>query len=179
MKFNFFTFFFPLFLFFALYSCKNRTIDQLRPETVEFLTNQETARCACLDLYGKEFIRKMDKGILHIKGLSKRYNLKKLTQAKVYTIRLELVSYMSIIKTVTACIGEKTPPVDQFMGMFIQEDLKVVLGIDSSMTEQEQLRLMNKPSLELLDDLCPKHKEAVLKLQELLDAGQELPPSLL
>lgn len=179
MKFNFLTCFFAIFLIFALHSCKNRTIDQLRPETVEFLTNQETARCACLDLYGKEFLRKMNKGIPHIKELKDRYNLENLTQAEVYKIRLELVSYTSIIKTVSTCIGEKTPPVDQFMGMFIQEDLKVVLGIDSTMTEQEQLTTMNQPTLELLDDLCPQHKEAVLKLQELLDAAQGLPPSLL
>ena len=179
MKLNFFTWIFAIFLIIALNSCKNRTVDKLRPETVEFLTNQETARCNCLDLYGKEFLRKMNKGILHIKGLKDRYKLDELTQAQVYAIRLELVGYMSIIKTVSACIGEKTPPVDQFTGMFIQEDLKVVLGIDSSMTEEEQLKLMNQPSLEILDDLCPEHKEAVLKLQELLEVAQVLPPSLL
>jgi hypothetical protein len=32
--------------------------------------------------------------------------------------------------------------------------------------------------LELLDEFCPQHKEAVLKLQELIEVAQILPPGL-
>lgn len=159
-------------------SCKGRVVDQLRPETVEFLTNQESARCVCLDMYGDDFLKKINKGIDYIKSLPTQYNMDSLSMAQVYAIKLELVSCMSIVKTVSNCIAEKTPQIDQFMGMLMQEDLRVVLKIDSTMSEQERLALMNVPSIEVLEDLCPQHKAAVLKLQELIDAAQILPPGL-
>ena len=165
-------------LILSLMSCKDRIVDKLRPETVQFLTHQETARCACLDIYGADFLKKTNDGIEYVKELPNRYNLDSLKISEIYTIKVELVGSMSIIKTVTNCIAQKTPQMDQFMGMMVQYDLKEVLGIDSTMSEQEQLNLMNRPSLEVLDELCSQHKEAVLKLQDFLSAAQELPPTL-
>lgn len=166
------------FIFFFLSACKNRIIDQLRPETVTFLSNQEQARCACLDIYGEEFLKKTNKGIDYIKSLDEQYNLDSLTFSERHDIKLRLISFMTIVKTVSNCIAQKTPPVDQFTGMLMQEDLKAVLGIDSTMSEQEQLERMNIPSLELLEEYCPKHQEAVLKLQEMIRVAQVLPPGL-
>lgn len=175
---NFLTFIFLLIFTFQLTSCKNRTVDKLRPETVTFLTNQEQARCECLDLYGEEFTRKINKGIEYISGLSNQYNMDSLSTNQMHAIKIDLVAYMSIIKTVSSCIAKRTPEIDQFTGMLMQEDLRVVLGIDSTMTEQEQLELMNQPSLELLDEFCPQHKEAVVRLQDLMEAAQVLPVGL-
>lgn len=154
-------------------------MDQLRPETVSFLTDQEQARCACLDMYGKEFLDKTNKGISYINTLPKQYDLENLSVSELYEIKIKLVGFMSIVKTVSKCVGERTTnQIDQFTGMLIQEDLKVVLEIDSTLSEQEELERMNQPSLELLDEFCPKHKEAVLKFQELINAAQILPPEL-
>ncbi|BDS13750.1 hypothetical protein [Aureispira anguillae] len=177
-NFNFLLFFLIFFTILLVSSCKNRVIDQLRPETVTFLSNQEKARCACLDTYGKEFLKKTNNGISYINSLEATYNLDSLSLSELYEIKLQLVSFMSIVKTVSNCVAQKTPPIDQFTGMLMQEDLKVVLEIDSTMSEQEQLERMNVPSLELLDEYCPQHKEAVLKLQELIHAAQILPPGL-
>ena len=159
-------------------SCGERVVDKLRPETIQFLTNQEQARCACLDMYGADFIKKVSAATTYINGLPQKYNLDSLTQAQFYQINLDLVSAMSIVKTVSTCIGERTPQIDQFTGMLMQEDLRVVLKLDSSMTEQQRLELINVPSIELLEEFCPKHKEAVLKLQEMIKAAQVLPPGL-
>ena len=154
-------------------------MDQLRPETVSFLTDQEQARCTCLDMYGKEFLDKTNKGIFYINTLPKQYDLENLSVSELYEIKIKLVGFMSIVKTVSKCVGERTTnQIDQFTGMLIQEDLKVVLEIDSTLSEQEELERMNQPSLELLDEFCPKHKEAVLKFQELINAAQILPPEL-
>lgn len=154
-------------------------VDQLRPETVAFLTDQEQARCSCLDTYGAEFLKKINKGILYINELPKEYDLKNLSTSELYQIKIKLAGFMSIVQTVSKCIGERTTnQIDQFTGMFIQEDLKVVLEIDSTLSEQEQLERMNRPSIELLDEFCPQHTEAVLKLQELINAAQILPPGL-
>jgi hypothetical protein len=178
-NFNCSIFYLFIFCFFFISSCKNRVIDQLRPETVAFLTDQEHARCACLDIYGKEFLKKTNKGILYIKSLPEQYDLEKLSVSDLYAIKLKLVGFMSIVKTVSKCVGERTTnEIDQFTGMFIQEDLRVVLKIDSTLSEQEELERMNQPSLELLDEFCPQHKEAVLKLQELINAAKILPPGL-
>jgi len=167
------------FIFFIFSSCKNRVVDQLRPETVSFLTDQEQARCTCLDMYGKEFLDKTNKGIFYINTLPKQYDLENLSVSELYEIKIKLVGFMSIVKTVSKCVGERTTnQIDQFTGMLIQEDLKVVLEIDSTLSEQEELERMNQPSLELLDEFCPKHKEAVLKFQELINAAQILPPEL-
>lgn len=176
-----FNFLFLSWIFFGIItfsSCKNRVIDKLRPETVTFLTNQEEARCSCFDIYGKEFLQKTNNGIIYINSLKDEYDLDNLPTADFYKIRLQLARFMSIVKTVSACVGKKTPPIDQLDGMLIQEDLKFVLEIDSSMSEQEQLERMNIPSLELLDEFCPQHKEAVIKLQELIKTAQVLPPGL-
>lgn len=162
----------------SLSSCKGRVLDDLRPETVDFLMGQETARCACLDIHGAEFIKKMNKGIAYIKSLPSIYNMDSLSVAEMYAIKLELVSCMSIVKTVSSCIAEKTPPIDQFTGMLMQEDLRVVLQLDSTMTEAERSELINIPSMEMLEELCSKHQEAVLKLQELIKEAQILPLGL-
>lgn len=144
-----------------------------------FLTDQEQARCSCLDTYGAEFLKKINKGILYINKLPKEYDLKNLSTSELYQIKIKLAGFMSIVQTVSKCIGERTTnQIDQFTGMFIQEDLKVVLEIDSTLSEQEQLERMNRPSIELLDEFCPQHTEAVLKLQELINAAQILPPGL-
>lgn len=178
-NFNCSAFFLLFFTFFFLSSCKNRVIDQLRPETVSFLTDQEQARCTCLDMYGKEFLEKTNKGISYINSLSEQYDMENLSVSELYAIKIKLVGFMSIIKTVSKCVGERTTnQIDQFTGMLIQEDLRVVLEIDSTLSDQEELERMNRPSLELLDEFCPQHKEAVLKLQELINAAQVLPPGL-
>lgn len=178
-NFNCSAFFLLFFILFNISSCKNRVIDQLRPETVSFLSDQEQARCTCLDIHGKEFLEKTNKGILYINSLSEQYDMDNLSISELYEIKIKLVSFMSIIKTVSKCVGERTAnQIDQFTGMLIQEDLRVVLEIDSTLTDQEELERMNQPSLELLDEFCPKHKEAVLKLQELINAAQILPPGL-
>lgn len=169
-----------LFLLIILFttSCGERIVDKLRPETIQFLTNQEQARCVCLDMYGVDFMTKIDDAIVYINGLPQKYTLDSLTQAQFYQIKLDLVSAMSIVKTVSNCIGERTPPIDQFTGMLMQEDFRVVLKMDSTMTEQQRLELINIPSIELLEEFCPKHKAAVLKLQEMIKAAQILPPGL-
>lgn len=154
-------------------------MDQLRPETVSFLTDQEQARCTCLDIYGKEFVQKTNKGISYINALPEQYNLENLSVSELYQIKIKLIGFMSIVKTVSKCVGERTTnQIDQFTGMLIREDLRVVLEIDSTMSEQKELELMNQPSLELLDEFCPQHKEAVLKLQELIEAAKILPLGL-
>jgi hypothetical protein len=43
--------------------------------------------------------------------------------------------------------------------MLIQEDLRVVLGIDSSMTDQQKFARMNQPGLEIMRSVCPEHLE--------------------
>lgn len=178
-NFNCSAFFLLFFTFFIFSGCKNSVIDQLRPETVAFLTSQEQARCVCLDMYGKEFLNKTNKGISYIKALPEQYDLENLSISELYEIKIKLVSFMSIIKTVSKCVGERTTnQIDQFTGMLIQEDLRVVLKIDSTLSDQEELERMNQPSLELLDEFCPQHKEAVLKLQELIEVAQILPPGL-
>jgi hypothetical protein len=167
-----------LILILSLIGCQDRVVDKLRPETVQFLTNQETARCTCLDMYGDEFYKKTNAGVSYIKGLSAKYNLDSLKVSEVYAIKLELVRAMTIIKTVSECIAQKTPQMDQFLGMMVQYDLKEVLGIDSTMSQQEQYELMNIPNLQILDDLCPQHKKSVQKLHEMITAAQILPPGL-
>lgn len=178
-NFNCSAFFLLFFTFFIFSSCKNSVIDQLRPETVSFLTAQEQARCTCLDIYGTEFLTKTNKGISYINSLSAQYDMDNLSVSELYAIKIKLVGFMSIVKTVSKCVGERTTnQIDQFTGMLIQEDLRVVLEIDSTLSPQEELERMNQPSLELLDEFCPKHKEAVLKLQELINAAQVLPLGL-
>jgi len=178
-NFNCSTLFLLFFTFFILSSCKNSVIDQLRPETVSFLTDQEQARCACLDIYGTEFLNKTNKGISYIKALPEQYDLENLSVSQLYAIKIKLVGFMSIVKIVSKCVNERTStPIDQFTGMLIKEDLRVVLKIDSTLSEQEELARMNQPSLELLEEFCPQHKEAVLKLQELIEVAQILPLGL-
>lgn len=161
-----------------LTSCQGRVVDKLRPETVQFLTNQEQARCTCLDMYGAEFSKKIDAAIIYINDLPKKYNMDSLTQAQFYQINLDLVSAMSIVKTVSSCVGERTPQIDQFTGLLMQEDLRVVLKIDSTMNEEQKMELMNLPTLELLDEYCPQHREAVEKLHEMIRVAKILPPGL-
>lgn len=178
-NFNCFKLFLLFFIFFILSGCKNRIVDQLRPETISFLTNQEQARCTCFDTYGAEFTKQTNKGISYINSLPEQYDLENLSTSEFYKIKIKMAGFMSIVKIVSQCVGEQTTSqIDQFTGMLIQEDLKVVLEIDSTMSEQEQLERMNKPSIELLEEFCPEHKEAVLKLQELINAAQILPPGL-
>lgn len=170
--------FFALNAIFFLAACESRLVDQLRPETQEFLANQEEARCTCLEMYGEEMLHKINQGIEHIESFSEQYDLEQLTPEQAHTIKLRLIPTTSMIKTVSACIQKRTPPIDELTGLLIQEDLRVVLQLDSTLSEQEQLQRMNQPSLELLDERCPQHKDAVLRMQDLIEAAQVLPPGL-
>ena len=169
-----------LFIFISIniLGCKNRVIDKLLPETQQFLISQEQSRCACLDLYGERFVEALNSSLAYIYGLPEQYDLDSLKVSDFYAIKLELVDAMSMIKTLTSCINSKTATMDQFSGLLIQEDLRVVLGIDSSMTEQEKFDRMNIPGLELTDEFCPQHKKAMLKFYEMIRAAQILPPGL-
>lgn len=177
-NFNFLALSLFIFSIITLSSCKNRVIDKLRPETITILTNQEQARCSCLDIYGASFAEKTNKGITYINSLSEHYNLDSLSISETYAIKLELARVMSIVSTVSTCIAQKTPPIDQLNGMIMQEDLKVVLAIDSTMSEQEQLDRMNIPGLELLEEFCPQHTGTIIKFQEFIKIAATLPPEL-
>ena len=170
--------FFVLLLLFFLSACKSRIVDELRPETREFLEQQEQARCTCLEMYGEEMLQKINTGIDHIKAFSQQYNLENLSPEQTHHIKLRLIPTTSMIKTVSACIGQRTPPIDELTGLLIQEDLRVVLQLDSTLTDQERLIRMNQPTLELLDDYCPNYKEAVVRLQHLIDVAKVLPEGL-
>ncbi|HIA37760.1 MAG TPA: hypothetical protein EYN89_13755 [Flavobacteriales bacterium] len=169
-----------LFVFLSLniLGCKNRVIDKLLPDTQQFLISQEQSRCACLDQYGQRFVEEMNASLVYIDGLPDQYNLDSLKLSEFYAIKLELVDAMSMIKTLTSCVNSKAVQLDQFTGMLMQEDLRVVLEIDSTMTEQEKFDRMNIPGLELTDEYCPQHKQAMLKFYEMIKAAQVLPPGL-
>lgn len=172
-------FYFLLFakvLFFS--SCEPTVFSQLRPETKEFLTNQEQARCVCLDQYGRDFVKKINSSVLYINGLSEQYDLQNLSISDRYQIKVGLIPATSLVKTVSNCIAQRTPPIDELTGLLIQEDLRVVLKLDSTLSDQEYLRRINKPSLEVLGKLCAQHKEAVISLQNLTEAARILPPEL-
>lgn len=171
----YFFFFFKIFL---LSSCEPTVFSQLRPETQQFLLQQEEARCACLNQYGEDFIKKMDEGIIYIKGLSKQYDLKNLSPLEEAQIKIGLVPATSFIKTVSNCIAKRTPEVDELTGLLIQEDLRVVLELDSTLSDQEHLRKLNQPSIEVLEANCPEQVKAVTRLQDLIEAASVLPPSL-
>lgn len=166
------------FSFFIFSSCESTFFSQLRPETQAFLTNQEHARCACLDQYGSSFVEKMEEGILYIDGLTEQYNLEKLSISDRYQIKVGLIPITSMIKIISNCIAKKTPPIDNITSLLIQEDLRVVLKLDSTLSEQEYLRRMNQPSLELLGDFCAEHIKAVKRLQDLIEAARILPAEL-
>ena len=177
-NFNCCSFFFLFFQFFIFSSCEPTIFSQLRPETQNFLNNQERARCACLDQYGQDFVQKMDEGIIYINRLSEHYDLQKLSISDRYQIKIGLIPATSMIKTISNCIAKRTVDIDELTGLLIQEDLRVVLKLDSTLSDQEHLRRMNQPSLELLGNFCPKHKKAVERLQELIEAARILPPEL-
>jgi hypothetical protein len=160
-------------LFFS--SCESSIFSQLRPETQTFLRNQEQARCNCLDQYGQNFQNKMNEAIFYINGLSEQYDLDNLSVSESYQIKIGIIPATSLVKTVSKCIGEKTPQIDQLTGMLIQEDLRVVLQLDSTLSDQEYLRRLNRPGLEVLEELCPEHKEAVERFQDLIEAARILP----
>ncbi len=172
---SFFFLFFQLFLF---SSCETSIFSQLRPETQHFLNNQEQARCNCLDQYGKDFVQKMDEGILYINSLEEQYDLQKLSISDRYQIKIGLIPATSMIKTISNCIAKKTADVDELTGLLIQEDLRVVLQLDSTLSDQEHLRRINQPSLEVLGSLCAEHQKAVERLQDLIEAARILPPEL-
>lgn len=171
----YFLLFFQIFIFF---SCESSIFSQLRPETQEFLRNQEQARCTCLEQYGKNFVQKLDEGIIYINGLEEQYDLENLSISDHYQIKVGLIPVTSLIKTVSNCIAQRTPQVDELTGLLIQEDLRVVLQLDSTLSDREHLKRVNQPSLELLDELCTEHKLAVERLQDLMDAATILPPAL-
>jgi hypothetical protein len=50
-----------------------------------------------------------------------------------------------------------------------------VLQLDSTLSDQEYLRRLNRPGLEVLEELCPEHKEAVERFQDLIEAARILP----
>lgn len=164
-------------LFFFV-GCESSVVEQLRPETQAFLGQQEQARCTCLEIYGDKMLENINTGIEHIQNFAQQYDLQHLTPAQRHDIKLRLIPTTSMIKTVSACIAQRTPPIDQLTGLLIKEDLRVVLELDSTLTEQERLERMNQPSLEILDDLCPKYKQAVVRLQDLIREAQVLPAEL-
>ncbi len=163
-------------LFFS--SCKPSVFSQLRPETQNFLHQQEQARCACLDQYGQDFLRNINTGIIYINSLSEQYNLDSLSVSEHYQIKVGLATAESVIKTVSTCIAQKMPEMDQLTGMLIQEDLRVVLELDPTLSPQERNKRLNQPGLELLEELCPQHVEAVQRLQVLIEAATILPKEL-
>jgi hypothetical protein len=173
-----FKYLFIAFIVLNTLSCKNRIVDKLLPETQQFLTSQEMSRCSCLDQHGKNFSKEIKKGIDYINTLPEIYNLDSLKLSEFYAIKLELVDAMSMIKILTSCVNEKAQQIDQFTGMLIQEDLRVVLQIDSNMTEQQKFKRMNVPGMELIEELCPQHKEAMLKFYEMINVAEILPPGL-
>ncbi|MGH1337615.1 MAG: hypothetical protein ACRBFS_15950 [Aureispira sp.] len=142
------------------------------------MNNQEQARCNCLDQYGKDFVQKMDEGILYINSLEEQYDLQKLSISDRYQIKIGLIPATSMIKTISNCIAKKTADVDELTGLLIQEDLRVVLQLDSTLSDQEHLRRINQPSLEVLGSLCAEHQKAVERLQDLIEAARILPPEL-
>lgn len=171
-------FFLLLFNFFFLTACESRKIDQLRPETQAFLQQQEQARCTCLEIYGDEMVTKINKGISYIESIAKRHDLQQLSEAQRHEIKLRLIPTTSMIKTVTACVAQRTPPIDELTALLIREDLRVVLDLDSTLSEQEYLERMNEPSLEALEEHCPDYQKAVVRLQDLIRVAQVLPPEL-
>lgn len=171
----YFLLFFKIFIF---SSCEPTIFSQLRPETQQFLINQEEARCVCLNQYGDDFRKKMDEGILYIENLSEQYDLKNLSPLEMAQIKIGLVPATSFIKTVSNCIAKRTPELDELTGLLIQEDLRVVLELDSTLSDQEHLRKLNQPSLEVLEANCPEQVEAVTKIQDLIEAASILPPEL-
>jgi len=170
-----------LFLLFAFTACQNKTIDQLRPETVHFLEKQEKARCACLEQHGDNFVQKMQEGIKYIQGLPDQYDLNNLSPKEHAIIEGGLAGCEGAMLTVMSCIQLKVRQdyqSDQLTQMLIAEDLRVVLELDSAKTETERTKRINIPTLELMDSYCPTQKEAVLQMQKFLEVAEILPPEL-
>jgi hypothetical protein len=164
-----------------LTGCKNRIVDQLRPETVEFLEHQEKARCSCLQEHGENFIQKMDDGITLMKGLPDSYDLNNLSPRDVTTIRAGLSGFEGTMRMLMPCIQQRTQQKyqsDQLTQMLIAEDFRVVLQLDSAKTDQEKMERMNAPTMEVMREICPDQVPIVLKMQEFLEVAQILPPEL-
>ncbi len=168
-------------LTFFTFSCEQGVISQLRPETVDFLTHQEQARCTCLDQHGERFLTKMDEGITFIKQLPNQYNLDSIGPKEIAIIKGGMAGFESNMIMVMQCINNRTSATyqsNQLDQMLIAEDLRVVLQLDSSKTESERIERLNKPSLELMDEYCPQHKDVLLKMQEFLKVAEILPEGL-
>lgn len=165
----------------VLSSCQDRTVDKLRPESIEFLEHQEKARCACLREHGNGFLEKMEDGIQMMKDLPNQYDLNNLSPREVTIIRGGLSGFEGTMRVLMPCIQQKTAQKyqsDQLTQMLIAEDFRVVLELDSAKTDQEKMERMNIPTLELMEDLCPEHIPTILKMQEFLEVAKVLPPEL-
>lgn len=169
------------FVLITLCACQNRTIDKLLPETLTFLQKQEQARCDCLDKYGANFMLQMETGITFMEGLPKQYDLQNISSEGVAAIKNDLSGFTNAMKMIMLCIHTKTQETyqsDQLTQMLIAEDFRVVLALDAAKTSSEKMRLMNQPSLEMMEELCPQHSKVVLKLQTFLEVAEILPKEL-
>lgn len=170
-----------LFLTILYTSCKNRTVDKLRPESIEFLEHQEAARCACLKEHGDGFLEKMEAGIQMMKDLPNQYDLNNLSPREITIIRGGLSGFEGTMRVLMPCIQQKTAQnyqSDQLTQMLIAEDFRVVLELDSAKTDQDKMERMNIPTLEIMEDLCPEYIPTIQKMQEFLEVAKVLPPQL-
>ncbi len=170
-----------LILILILNSCQDRVVDKLRPETLDFLEKQEQARCYCLDKHIDHFMLKMEEGIVFMKKLPEQYDLKNLSPKDKVIIQGGLGGFEGAMIGLMNCIRsemEKSYQSDQLTQMLIAEDFRVVLALDSAKTANEKMERMYIPSLEIMEQLCPEHKKAIIKLQEFLKVAEILPPEL-
>ena len=161
-----------------LCNCSSSNIDRLMPETQQFLMQQESARCQCLDQHGAIFDKNLRKGINYLKKLPLEHPLDSLTLSAFHAIKLGIVDATSIIKIMTECVQTKFTQPDQLTAMLIQEDLRVVLGIDSSMTDQQKFARMNQPGLEIMRSICPEHLEKMNNFYAFIKHSTILPKAL-
>lgn len=175
------SFFHPFMLLFAVLTitaCADNIVDKLMPETQHFLTQQEKARCSCLEQHGKTFEKKIKEGIQFIENSVDKYNIDSLSIEQFYAIRLGIVEATSQIKILTECIQPKVEQPDQLTAMLIQEDLRVVLNIDSTFSEQQKFEAMNKPGSAIMQNICPQHLDKMELFYQFIQLSTQLPKGL-
>ncbi len=168
-------------LFLFLTACQQRKIDQLLPDTVVFLEHQAEARCHCLELYGDEYIQRLDQGIAFMQAMPQQYNMNNLSPQDLTEIRAGIIGFQSYTLVLSSCIQQRVQPVyqpDELTQALIQYDLKEVLQLDTATTEHQRTVLTNLPSIELMEDYCPDQITALLKMQDFLKLAETLPQEL-
>lgn len=165
-------------LLFLFFSCTDSRFDQLMKETQDFLIQQEKARCTCLDQHGKVFSKNLKEGIRYLEQLPQKYSLDSLKLSEYHAIKLGIVEATSILKILTNCVQSKIQPPDQLTAMLIQEDLKVILAIDSSLSEQQKFELMNQPGREIMQKICPQHLDKMDQFNTFIQRSTILPKGL-